>query len=337
MEDAQIPFDIFDDDLVAAADEDLLRQGVLAMGNARYTSLVIPPCQYMPAATIARLESFISGGGKVFRTTCPEWDKALQSPLTFIEDTTGIRLAQRAPENGKLFLISNDNLESSTVSVCLPEDNGYRLELTTGNIYSAGKAGETLTLQLQSGEMVGLLFTEDILETQEKTEYAKEMVLEDHFTLRRTERFVVGSMKSTNEKICEEAESIALGDWETVAGREFSGSCLYETEFTAPREIGEKAILDLGDVRYTCEAFLNSKSLGVKVMSPYRYEILAEDLKEVNQLQIRVTNTPANEFNSTKALDLWPDWQLSPYWKTAKIFQEESICGGLYGPVKILY
>ena len=349
LEDMQIPFDIFDDDLVKAADPDELRQGVLALGNARYTSVVIPPCKFMPSATIARLEIFINGGGKVFvmfghaapvingALGVETLKETLQSPLAFVGSTTGIRLAERAPENGKLFLISNENLCCSEVSIRLPERNGYLLELTTGSIYSTGKEGEVLAVDLQSGEMIALLFTDKVLEIRERLVCSKEIILNNNLTIKKTEQFIIGQTTSDTIKIQEDAQPVALGDWKVVTGSGFSGSCVYEMQFITPQNIGEKVLLDLGDVRYTCEVFLNGKSLGVKIMSPYQYEIFVKDLKPVNQLQIRITNTPANEFNATRAFDVWQDWQLSPYWERQKIFHKDSMYGGLYGPVRIIY
>ena len=96
-------------------------------------------------------------------------------------------------------------------------------------------------------------------------------------------------------------------------------------------------VLDLGKVNYTCEAFVNGKSLGVKVMPPYKYDIDTEAVKGYNELEVRVSNTAANEFYYTKVFEKWPDWMLTPYYEKCQIFQKDSLESGLFGPVKILY
>ena len=105
---------------------------------------------------------------------------------------------------------------------------------------------------------------------------------------------------------------------------------MYETEFSYA---GGDAILDLGEVRHTCEVFINGKSLGVRVMKPYRYEIPAELLLENNLLQIRVSNTPGNQHQYTRSFDKYQPWQLSVYRGAQDIFDRDSLDSGLYGPV----
>lgn len=81
---------------------------------------------------------------------------------------------------------------------------------------------------------------------------------------------------------------------------------------------------------------VNGKSYGIKVMAPYEFEIPAKDLKENNILEIRVTNTAANEYNYTKSFDKWQPWQL-PYMKIQNVYHEDSLSGGLIGPIKVYF
>ena len=83
----------------------------------------------------------------------------------------------------------------------------------------------------------------------------------------------------------------------------------------------------------TPEVFLNGKSLGVRVMKPYRYEIPAELLCENNQLQIRVSNTPGNQHQYTKTFDKYKPWQLSAYKGAQDTFDRDTLDSGLFGPV----
>ena len=72
-------------------------------------------------------------------------------------------------------------------------------------------------------------------------------------------------------------------------------------------------------------------------MSPYQYEIQAETLQMENTLEIRVSNTPANEYVHTRSFQKWNDWQLTPYHSMEQEFHKDSLFGGLYGPVKIKF
>ena len=89
-------------------------------------------------------------------------------------------------------------------------------------------------------------------------------------------------------------------------------------------------------VKYSCELFVNGRSYGVRCMPPYRYSIKADELEAVNKLEIRVTNTAANQYVHTKSFEKYPNNKLGPYHATTLRFEEESQESGLYGPVRIL-
>ena len=72
-------------------------------------------------------------------------------------------------------------------------------------------------------------------------------------------------------------------------------------------------------------------------MKPYRYEIPANILREKNELEIKVTNTAANQQRYSKAFETWAPWQLTVYTEKQDLFDEDSLESGLFGPVKILF
>ena len=72
-------------------------------------------------------------------------------------------------------------------------------------------------------------------------------------------------------------------------------------------KIPEKAILDLGEVGYTCEVYLNGNSLDVKIFSPFIFEL--SGLKKENELLIRVSNTMANAYADAKYEEWIPDFE----------------------------
>ena len=141
---------------------------------------------------------------------------------------------------------------------------------------------------------------------------------------------------SCDDLICDE-QPVCLGDWREIVGNGFSGSAIYKTRFTKPRAIGDKFTLDLGKVRHTCEVFLNGKSLGVRVFSPYRYELSSNILQDENTLEIRVSNLPANELHYTKSFEKFAQWQVSTYSNIGSEFDKDCLDGGLFGPVLLKY
>ena len=72
-------------------------------------------------------------------------------------------------------------------------------------------------------------------------------------------------------------------------------------------------------------------------MPPYTFRIDAKKLKDENDLEIRVSNTPANEYNHTDSFKKWPAWMMTAYWNRNNIFQKDTESGGLYGPVTIKF
>lgn len=345
LEDERILFDIIDDDVFEKADKAELKTGRIVMGNAVYTSVVIPPCKFMPEKTKAALEEFISGGGKVIVIEGTETadikgaiktdslSGKLKAPLELSGDKEKIRLGARETENGRLYLLFNEANEEKSFFVKLDSDV-YILDAENGRIFVPDKKDGLINLTLVSGQMA-FLWQGSCVKAEEKEAFENEKELTD-FLFKRKSRFVIGYMNFETEEICEEEKKIELGDWENVTGVDFSGSGVYKTTFELTGE-KDKICLDLGAVFSSAEVYLNGESLGIKVMAPYRYIIPKALLKEKNNLEIRVSNTAANEYLHTKSFDKWQPWQLTSYINHQTIFHKDSLKSGLYGPVKILY
>ena len=94
-----------------------------------------------------------------------------------------------------------------------------------------------------------------------------------------------------------------------MGGKFFSDDCIYRTTFHAGEKMRSGAILDLGKVSYSCEVFLNGKSLGVGIFSPFKFVL--DDLKEENELCIRVSNTMCNAYENAHYEGLFPGWKPS--------------------------
>jgi len=99
--------------------------------------------------------------------------------------------------------------------------------------------------------------------------------------------------------LCRETELPDWKHWRTtdtltsVTGRDalpdFTGNMRYRTKLTLPES--ERLVLELGKVGETAEVTLNGKSAGVRLTSPYRFDLTELAHPGENELEILVTNT----------------------------------------------
>lgn len=89
--------------------------------------------------------------------------------------------------------------------------------------------------------------------------------------------------------------SFRLTPWTRTGLANFSGTAVYEKDFSVPPSFaGKKLILDCGRVSSVAEVAVNGRSAGTAVWRPYRVDITELVRPGVNRLTIRVTNTEAN-------------------------------------------
>jgi hypothetical protein len=102
-------------------------------------------------------------------------------------------------------------------------------------------------------------------------------------------------------------------------------------------------MLQLGDVKYACEAFLNDVYLGRKVWGSFSFRLDSALKPGVNKLKVIVTNTLANAILSPEAESIWnaktdngrPKGRM---WDDqTKNLEKDSVISGLLGPVRILF
>ncbi len=342
MENARLLFDVADDDVFLLADEKQTDAGKIVMGKTCYRTVVVPECRFMPEKVKAVLRRFMAGGGKVFvlADTVPDGlekaavmdsiESLAPTSITVSGETDLLRLCVRHCDNGTLYMLFNEAATEVTFDVSLP-GSIYVLEAENGRIF----APESSTFTLPVGRILFLWQGDMPAETEKEDILRRELVLEN-FLFRPIDQFVVGAMEYETRTLSEPEMPAVPGDWSRYVGKAFSGSGIYKTRFTLP-EKASRIRLDLGKVRCSCEVFVNGTSVGIKTMEPYCIDIPTDLLKEENLLEIRVSNTGANEYLHTDSFDKWQKWQLTPYHGRENIFHADSLESGLYGPVKILY
>ena len=80
---------------------------------------------------------------------------------------------------------------------------------------------------------------------------------------------------------------------------------------------------------------VNGESVGVCIAKPYGLLIDEKYLNKENKLVIIVANTAANQYANTTVFDSWDEKDVGPYHKVALELEQESVEGGLIGPVKL--
>lgn len=115
---------------------------------------------------------------------------------------------------------------------------------------------------------------------------------------------------------------ILLGAWCEQGLESYSGALRYQTQFELPNhDKGVRMILDLGRVRGTAEVHVNGVPVGVRVWSPYRFDVTDALTEGTNHIEVLVCNT------------------LGPYLKAASptpyIFPGQEL-SGMLGPVRLI-
>ena len=334
LEDKQIDFDIFDDDLILAAEGE--KEGNLCVGLARYRNLVIPEDAYIPPECREKLDSFSENGGMIYHSALD-----IPSPGTAVGDATGLRVMRRTFDGGQLICLFNQSLADRKYTVRLPDEGYEHLYLVSpeeGRHYSLTAENGTVGVEMRSGEFSAVLMCGDEYESKTPFDFGKaDVFAASGLKIRRLNGFVFGEKMIEPREYDEVFSDTSYGDWAAHTGKDFSGTCKYITSVRIPKNsLGRRSQLDLGGVKYTAEVIFNGESIGTRLMPPYRFDIPAELPKEENTIEIIVTNTPANQYFYTKTFDKWEKKYLSPYFDKEKEFYPDSLPSGLYGPVRLL-
>lgn len=329
LEDRRIDFDVVDDDVFAEAAG--IDDGWIRMGRAAYNTVVIPAGAYLPEKTREILTRFTAGGGRVLSSA-----EGLESPVQMTGDCEQVRVMRRHLANGELLCLFNEHSVTADFRVRVPRGNVYRVDLEEGVLRTCDETADGVRVTLPEGETTAILVTEEVFAPAETPETVGE-ILPQAYRLRRQKGFTFGKDTLETQTYAEAPVPAELGEWSRYLGEDFSGSAVYETTFLL--EEAEKSggcTVTVEDVRYTCEVLVNGVSVGVKVMPPYRYEVPAALLGRENVLQLRVTNTPGNQYLHTAFFEQFEPWQLSTYIERELMFMEDTASGGLIGPVKII-
>jgi hypothetical protein len=93
---------------------------------------------------------------------------------------------------------------------------------------------------------------------------------------------------------------IALGDWSRIDGlKAYSGGAWYRKKISInAADIKKRTELDLGNVISTAEVLVNGKSAGIKLTSPWKFDITGMVIEGENRIEVLVYNTLANHYTT---------------------------------------
>ncbi len=327
LEDMTVDFDIVDDDVIQASDG--ADNGCIRIGNAGYRNIIIPEGAFIPPQTQTVLDRFVKGGGRTSHIVSD-----LKPVIT--ADGNGLRAMHRKAENAELFFLFRESGDSGEYRVHMPSSEGYFLDLETGRLQRFEAENSVLKLSLAIGETAVMMFTDETFDADNKRQFSNIMEISDGFMLRKELELTCGENGFENINHNEKSVSVNLGDWTKIIGSDYSGSAVYEKSFVlSSGKQGKEGEIDLGEVRYAAEVYLNGKSLGTALMSPYRLKIPAGVLEKNNKLKIIVTNTSANWYVHTDYFNKWNIKELSPYFEAELNYAKDFVLGGLCGPVTL--
>ncbi len=327
LENMLVDFDIADDDVLQKAE--ITDDGYMCIGTAKYKNIIIPEDAHIPEATGIALDNFMKQGG------CVSYGLLNLTP-TVKADGDGLRAMHRRLNDGDLLILFRETGENGDYSIQLPSENGYLLDLSSGEVQHLEAENGILKISLAIGETAVVLLTDDVLEAGKQNRFKDSFSVSGDFTFRKETELVCDKNGFDNIQHSENAASVHLGDWSSSVGCAYSGSGIYETSFILPPEkTGKKGELNLGDVHFAAEAYLNGHPLGVSIAAPYKFTIPDGVLSVNNTLKIVVTNTSANWYVHTDYFNRWKTEELSQYFEGEIEYAKDFLSGGLYGPVTL--
>lgn len=270
-------------------------------------------------------------------------DLSEHSPLIFNCQLKGVRLLTLDEDGQTSLLFFNENLRPVEFSFHF-RDAASSLSLTevpledllANTSQPVVSTGQQHTLHLRPGQMRAFQFASEL--AAEEVPYWKidsSQPLDLDWRIVEEERYVIGDDVHIETEFGTEKPG-RLGDYSEIQP-DFSGSLCYHAKFDLAHSSAERLVLDLGEVFYSAEVFLNGQSCGRRAWGPYLFDITSALRAGANDLTVRVTNTLANQWarEDTDAQSSRADG--NPYLERTSAFVSESLHAGLVGPVTLQF
>jgi hypothetical protein len=129
--------------------------------------------------------------------------------------------------------------------------------------------------------------------------------------------------------VCDQKESLPLKSWYKYGLQQFTGYIDYEKKFQFDQK-AESVKLDLGDVKYMAEIWVNGVKAGESLWGPFEFDITKHLKNGDNSVKVRVGNLMVNKMWIVHDLEKLTTWG----WSGTPTFLDYQ--AGLYGPVKLI-
>jgi len=278
--------------------------------------IVVPACDHMPVATLARLFALARNGAQVIfqdhlPADVPGWANlerrraefrklVAEQPAVRVGDVEaglaaagvrrealapGLQAIRRVTPEGAVYFIANRGAApvEGFVPLAMPFRAAVLLDPMTGRTGRASSKGNAVYLQLEPGQSI---LVQAVKASKAPVwEYWRVAGGGTKLAGAWEVRFIEGG-----PELPAPLRMAQPGSWAEAAPA-FSGTAVYATTFDSPGR-GEW-YLDLGQVCESARVRLNGASLGTVFMAPFRVKLGALRPKD-NRLEVEVTNLPAN-------------------------------------------
>lgn len=373
----QVDYDYIDDDVLAGI-EGRVEGGRLVVGAMTYDTIIVPESEWIDEQALVGLTAFAEQGGKVIvvgeRLCCDGGEGPVfapkssehvayatvehmarhAKPLARISPSSGqIRIAKRVANGVAIYFLCNESAGATgSLEFTFDElEDAVLCEVESGALRTMdakkNDTGTRIILAFEPRESKVLLFgTGEAAAEPERFQASDDRLeLAKGWRLRPLKQYKAGLHDFEIVELADQAYmETPLKNWGRVLGEYFSGDVEYVVEVDCPIAFaGRRAKLELGDVRYACEAYVNEAYLGRKQWGTYSF-LIEEGLNPgVNRVRVVVTNTLANAILSPEAESIWnaktdagrPKGRL---WDgQTKNLEKDSVISGLLGPVRITF
>lgn len=309
----QCDFDFVDDDALENAK---IVDGKLIIGKMAYSSLILPSSQYMTEKAKNVIKDFVSQEPTPLLKTCPAAPQ--------------LRVSCRQVGTKRIYFCVNESTLPLDVKLTLDqEDVTFRDPWGSGDYIVEGKTfdwhfegcGTAIFITGQKGKKALPLYQWNKEDANLNWKIKK---VKSHF-------IADGDIQIASCK--EKAVKASLGNWDNFIGSDFSGDAKYTCTF----DNKEKSLcINLGKVDYCASVKLNGKDLGYCFRSPFIFDLTSALKIGKNTLEVTVSNTLANAL-AAPGIEQYVEENFpprSPYENSQRSFEQTSISGGLFGPVK---
>ncbi len=280
----------------------VIRDSQLYIVKQRYRVILVENASRLSNKTLQFLEDFKENGGSVLvldenttlATVNQDVQRVIEQEIELVPSCNDIRLSLVEKEGQMFYLLVHEGEEAFEGKLQLNRVGSIeKWDPWQGSI-------ERLSVEMSETKMVvpfQLERRESViihLDPNEEPDQQRASVLRKEYLNDLGEDW---NITLNGEKLSQ----TELGSWTSFSGMtHFSGTLTYEQTFQAKKST--HAILDLGEVYEIAQVWLNGQEVGVKMWSPYRFDVENNLIDGENNLKIKVTNSRANEMDQLSLL-----------------------------------